>query len=220
MTNRSVSFTDATDASPVTILSPPAASGAIIQVPDNENWLPSCLPSNPEQENDFVERLRPLILRIVRRHLPRRETEEDMVQSVYLRIWQKFHQYSGAVPLTHWVSRVAVNTCLNQISREKCRLETRQADINNEDFDCLAEIPDDRLENPAEEISSGEQVDSLLARLSPEDRTILYLRHVEHYSVQQVSEMTGLNEGVVKIRSLRARRKLQKRLVRNGQRTA
>ena len=34
---------------------------------------------------------------------------------IFIKIFQKLSQFSGKVPLEHWVSRVAINTCLNQI---------------------------------------------------------------------------------------------------------
>ena len=187
---------------------------ALVETPETDQWLPTRLPSGRADEEDFIRRLQPLITRVVRRHLPRRESEEDMVQNVFLRVWEKFHQYSGTVPLVHWVSRVAVNTCLNQISKEKHRPELRHADLSEEQIDWVLQAAAEPGVAPDLEIASREQVNSLLAQLTAEDRLILYLRHVEHRSVHQVSEITGLTAGAVKIRTLRARRKLQKRLER------
>src|SRR5438132_160837 len=83
-----------------------------------EQWLPTSLPKTEWEEERFVKRLRPLIAKFVRAYRPRRELEEDLVQIVFIKIFSKFGQYSGAVPLVHWVYRIAVNTCLNQIARE------------------------------------------------------------------------------------------------------
>jgi hypothetical protein len=44
---------------------------------------------------------------------------------IFIKVFQKLSQFSGNVPLEHWVSRVAVNTCLNQIESEKVRPEVR-----------------------------------------------------------------------------------------------
>ena len=46
--------------------------------------------------------------------------EEDLCQMIFIKVFQKLSQFSGKVPLEHWVSRIAVNTCLNQIESEKC----------------------------------------------------------------------------------------------------
>ena len=54
-------------------------------------------------------------------HRSRRTPEEDVCQMIFIKVFQKLSQFSGNVPLEHWVSRVAVNTCLNQIESEKIR---------------------------------------------------------------------------------------------------
>src|SRR4029453_907438 len=64
---------------------------------------------------------------------PRRTAEEDLCQMIFIKVFQKLSQYSGKVPLEHWVSRVAVNTCLNQIEWEKVRPEVRHADLRVEE---------------------------------------------------------------------------------------
>ena len=52
---------------------------------------------------------------------------------IFIRVFQKLSQFSGKVPLEHWVSRIAVNACLNQIAAEKVRPELRQADLSEEE---------------------------------------------------------------------------------------
>ena len=47
----------------------------------------------------FVEQLHPMVLRLVRSNLPRRMDEEDLVQTVFMKVFSKLDQYSGLVPL-------------------------------------------------------------------------------------------------------------------------
>src|SRR5436189_6397461 len=80
----------------------------------------------------LVRQLYPLVVKIVRSHRSRRTPEEDICQMIFIKVFQKLSQFSGNVPLEHWVSRVAVNTCLNQIESERERPEVRQADLRVE----------------------------------------------------------------------------------------
>src|SRR5471030_666652 len=68
---------------------------------------------------ELVEHLHPLVVRIVRAHLPRRVTEEDLTQDVFLKMFTRLAQYQGAVPFPHWVSRIAVTTCIDQLRAQK-----------------------------------------------------------------------------------------------------
>ncbi len=49
---------------------------------------------------------------------------------IFIKIMQNLSQFSGQVPLEHWVSRIAINTCINQIQAEKARPELREADLS------------------------------------------------------------------------------------------
>src|SRR5216110_717873 len=81
---------------------------------------------------ELVRRLYPLVAKMVRSHRPRRTSEEDLCQMIFIKVLQKLSQFSGKVPLEHWVSRIAVNTCLSQIEAEKVRPELRHADLSEE----------------------------------------------------------------------------------------
>ena len=58
----------------------------------------------------------------------------------------------------------------------------------------------------------------LLAKISEEDRNLILLKEVEGHSVEELSQMTGMNENTIKVKLFRARQKLVKaagRLSRN-----
>ena len=87
---------------------------------------------------DLVRQLYPLVAKLVRAHRPARTAEEDLCQMIFIKVLQKLSQFSGAVPLEHWVSRIAVNTCINQIQAEKARPEMREADLSEEQAAAIA----------------------------------------------------------------------------------
>ena len=162
---------------------------------------------------ELMHYLMPLVLKIVRSHRARRESEEDLVQAVFIKIFGKLDQFSGAVPLVHWVSRVAVNTCLNQIAREKVRPEVRYADLSeNEEEVITALARDESIEAPDQAVASRELVTRLLDRLPPEDRLVIQLLHLEERSIEEVRAATGWSTALVKVRAFRARAKLRKHL--------
>ena len=78
----------------------------------------------------LLDHLYPLVISVVRGHLPRRASEEDLAQTIFVKVFAKLDQFSGTVPLEHWVSRIAVNTCLNALQAEKIRPELRWADLS------------------------------------------------------------------------------------------
>jgi RNA polymerase sigma-70 factor (ECF subfamily) len=171
--------------------------------------------SDEEAARALVRELYPLVMKIVRSHLPRRTDEEDLAQMVFAKIFAHLGQYSGAVPFEHWVSRVAVNTCLNQLRAEKCRPELRWADLNPEEAETLEKVaarakgPD-----PAEHLAARELAHKMLETLSPKDRLILTMLDLEERSVEEIRELTGWNASLIKVRAFRARMKLRKQFAR------
>ncbi len=157
----------------------------------------------------LIELMRPVVLKCVRRRLPRWSSEEDLVQSVFAKVFAKLHQFSGSVPLEHWVARVAVNTSLSQIAHEAVRPELRMSDLSEEQQLVL--------ENRAEAHTSSAEIDDareavglLLARLEPDERLIVTLLHIEQRSTQEISRLTGLSVSLVKVRAFRTRHKMRR----------
>src|SRR5438046_559511 len=119
-----------------------------------------------EAARELVCRLYPLVAKMVRSHRPRRTSEEDLCQMIFIKIFQRLGQFSGKVPLEHWVSRIAVNTCLNQIESERVRPELRQADLSEEEravVENLATASDELA--PDQRFASRQLVEHLLRSL-------------------------------------------------------
>jgi RNA polymerase sigma-70 factor (ECF subfamily) len=123
--------------------------------------------------SELYDRLHPLVLRIVRAHLPRRVAEEDLVQTVFMKVFTRLGQFSGTVPFEHWVSRVAVNTCIKQLEHERVRPELRWADLTEQEEQLVHTLAATTEDLPApQKLAARELVTKLMERLSPSDRLV------------------------------------------------
>jgi RNA polymerase sigma-70 factor (ECF subfamily) len=161
----------------------------------------------------LLNHLYPLVLSIVRGHLPRRTSEDDLTQTIFVKVFSKLDQFSGTVPLEHWVSRISVNTCLNAIQAEKIRPELRWADLTEEEEHIVQtlETTSDELE-PGHSLAARDLTDKLLECLKPNDRLLVNLLHVEGRSVEEVKQLTGWNISMIKVRAFRARKRMRKHM--------
>jgi RNA polymerase sigma-70 factor (ECF subfamily) len=160
---------------------------------------------------ELVDHLYPLVIRIVRSHLPRRVAEEDLAQDIFLKMFTRLAQYQGNVPFTHWVSRIAVTTCIDQLRAQKRRPEFRWADLSETEAEVLDNVlSDTSTETPNDAIAAKELVGRLLDQLGAADRTVIQLLDLEQKSVAEISALTGWGQSMIKVRAFRARRKLQK----------
>ncbi len=177
--------------------------------------LPGCLDRVRQHDQaaarELVEHLYPLVIRIVRSHLPRRVAEEDLAQDIFLKMFTRIDQYQGNVPFPHWVSRIAVTTCIDQLRAQKRRPELRWADLSEQEAEVLDAVMTDGKEIETNRaLEARELVDKLLDQLKPEDQLVIRLLDLEQKSIAEISGQTGWNPALVKVRAFRARRKLQK----------
>ena len=160
---------------------------------------------------ELVEHLYPLVIRIVRAHLPRRVSEEDLSQEIFLKMFTRLEQYQGSVPFPHWVSRIAVTTCIDQLRAQKRRPEFRWADLSENEADVLDSVlTNEREVAPDHAMAARELVYKLLDQLKPEDRMVVQMLDLEQKSIAEISRLTGWNQSLVKVRAFRARGKLKK----------
>lgn len=174
-----------------------------------------CLARVREQDQDaarsLVEYLYPVVIRIVRSNLPRRAAEEDLAQEIFVKMFEKLDQFEGEVPLEHWVSRIAVNHCLNAIRAQKSRPEWRMADLSEEQAAALDAVTATTEEpHPSHLVGGRELVEKLLEPLSPQDRLLIRMLEIDELSGEEVRQVTGWSSTAVRVRAFRARRKLNK----------
>src|SRR5213082_927754 len=163
-----------------------------------------------EAARQLVRRLYPLVAKMVRSHRPRRTSEEDLCQMIFIKVFQKLSQFSGKVPLEHWVSRIAVNTCLNQIQWEKIRPELRHADLSAEEQAVIENLTTSSDElAPDQRFASRQLVEHLLAALKPGERLAIDLLYFQGCSVEEIRKITGWSAALIKVRAFRARQKMK-----------
>jgi RNA polymerase sigma-70 factor (ECF subfamily) len=175
----------------------------------------ACVERVRQQDEDAARRLMnhlyPQVIKLVRAHLPRRSSEEDLAQIVFMKIFAKLGQYSGSVPLEHWVSRIAINTCLHHIAAEKVRPELRWADLSEEQCAMLETVVDPNVNLLHDQgLAARELVEKLLALLKPSERLLLTMLHLEGHTPREVARLTGWNSAIIRARAFQARRKLRK----------
>ena len=160
---------------------------------------------------ELVEHLYPLVIRIIRSHLPRRVAEEDLAQEVFLKMFSRLDQYQGAVPFPHWVSRIAVTTCIDQLRAQKRRPEFRWADLSESEAEVLdAVMTNENDVSSNDALAAHELVHKLIEQLKPDDQLVIRLLDLEQKSIAEIAKLTGWNQTLIKVRAFRARRKLQK----------
>jgi RNA polymerase sigma-70 factor (ECF subfamily) len=161
----------------------------------------------------LVDRHREHVFRIVGRRVPREDVDETS-HDVFVRAWSSLPSYRGESPFEHWLSKIAVRTCHDYW---RGRYRSKEAPLSS-----LGEDHTDWLENTMAR-ESGASFDSgesrmmardlmmrALAQLSPADRAVIELVHLEERPVKEAADMLGWSTANVKVRAHRSRKKLRK----------
>jgi RNA polymerase sigma-70 factor (ECF subfamily) len=189
--------------------------------PQPDALVQAALRHDDEAARQLVRRLYPLVAKMVRSHRPRRTSEEDLCQMIFIKVFQKLSQFSGKVPMEHWVSRIAVNTCLTQIESEKVRPELRHADLSEEEEAVVNNLAVSSEElAPDNRLASRQLVEHLLEFLKPVERLIIDLLYLQGRSVEEIHQITGMGVAAVKVRAFRARQKMKAQLTKLGVETS
>jgi len=160
---------------------------------------------------ELVAHLHPLVLKIVHAHLPRSLAADDLAQEVYLKMFTRLDRYSpyDGIPFEHWLSRLAVRTCLDALKAERRRPRLVQPEPVEGERSWIESLVSDR-EPPLDDALAARQAAlRLLRELSPPDRLVLALVDLEGHTTAEVAALTGWSRAGVKVRAFRARRRLR-----------
>ena len=118
-------------------------------------------------------------------------------------------RYDDKRPLENWISRLALNVCLNALRSRKRRPEWRWSDFTESEQAAIDSLLDRSAAQSAPDADAHAILRKLLDTLCPKDRVVVQLLHLEEKSIAEVSALTGWNSTVIKVRAFRARKKLR-----------
>ncbi len=136
---------------------------------------------------------------------------EDIAQQVFAKIYFSLKKFNFRSAVSTWVYKITVNECYDHLRKQKVRKAIIQADLSEEEVARLENTDGSETGGPGRleaQALARDTVAKLMTRLPEEDRILLVLKEVEGYPVNEIAEITGMNENTVKVRLFRARQKL------------
>lgn len=133
----------------------------------------------------------------------------DMTQETFIKAYRSLSSFRGDSKFSSWLYRIASNVCLDFL-RSRSRHPQVSLSTVDEDDRATFELPDMR-QNPEEQLMKKlgmEAVRRGLEQLPEQQRQILVLRELGGLSYAELAQTLGLEEGTVKSRIFRARKRL------------
>jgi RNA polymerase sigma-70 factor (ECF subfamily) len=163
--------------------------------------------------NQIASAYRRRIMGTVSRLIGRPEDVEDIAQEVFIRLYYSLEQLRTAEVFEPWLYRLTVNACYDYLRRNKRRMESRMADLSEQQVMIADAAAGSRFQNEeSEKRRVRETVNNLLSSVSEDDRMLLTLKEVEGLSLKELEKIYHVNENALKVRLFRARQRVLKNM--------
>ncbi len=136
---------------------------------------------------------------------------EDILQNTFVSVLKKVKSFKFKAPFGMWLRQVVVNQTLMQL-REKSTKELNQDSSYENIVDIDSVKASDQVENH-HQLDHVMDLNTLLAQLTRQSRTVLLLKEVEGYSHKEISEMMGKSESYSKAVVSRAYEQLRQKTI-------
>jgi RNA polymerase sigma-70 factor (ECF subfamily) len=167
---------------------------------------------------EVVERYQAKIFSIIFGILRNHNDAEDIAQQVFSKVYFSIRNFDFRSSLLTWIYKITVNECYDYLRKKRVRRLVYESDFSPEESQRMeASEPAVDPSLPADErLAQRDLAVKLLSKVSEEDRSLILLKEVEGHSVEELAQMTGMNENTIKVKLFRTRQKLLKAAHRLG----
>jgi RNA polymerase sigma-70 factor, ECF subfamily len=161
---------------------------------------------------EIVERYQSKVFSIIYGILRNHNDAEDIAQQVFAKIYFSIGNFDFRSSLLTWIYKITVNECYDYLRKKRVRKLVYESDFSEEDA-LQMENTQSAMDQTVAIDKTLERRDLLLkmlSKVSEEDRMLILLKEVEGHSVEDLAEMTGMNENTIKVKLFRTRQKLVK----------
>ena len=138
------------------------------------------------------------------RMLKHREEAEEVAQDTFIKVFKSLHKFKGDSKFSTWIYKVAYNTCLDNIKKNKKR-------INDVAIDEFTYNKLDSIDNALDNIINKERsqlIKNCINQLPEDSSALLTLFYFEELSLDEISKIINVEANTVKVKLFRARKKL------------
>ncbi len=178
---------------------------------ENDNELVQRVRSGDEEAFErLIKRHQTKVQRLLLRITGRSEDAEDILQDVFIAVYEKLDQFEGKAAFSTWLYRIAVNAALMRM-----RSRSRREEVPLESIPLERDIHEGEQDRAYDHLvteQSLERIEKALGPLPYDFKTVFILRDIEGFSNSETAEIMDLSVPAVKSRLHRARTFLRQKL--------
>ena len=184
-------------------------SGA--QVSQEIQWIKRAQAGDSEAFGPLVQKHQQRVFSLVYHLVRRRDEVEDLAQEIFIKAFRAIRSYNFQSSFATWLSRIATNHCYDYLRHERASRVSfywQMGENSQQELEANAESLPEQVLDHEEQAVLKDLVGKLLERAPENDRTILVMKELEDYSVEEIAEILDLKPSTVKVRLHRARKRM------------
>lgn len=139
---------------------------------------------------------------------------EDAAQDAFIKAFKNLSTFTPAPGFSAWITRIAVNTCLDY-KRKPSHIAVIRTSAEGGEYELEAASNDPGPEGALQLKETGTLIERAIGRLSEKLRAVIVLSEIEGLSYEEMARALDISIGTVKSRLSRAREELKRLLERS-----
>jgi len=165
---------------------------------------------------ELVRRYQRPIASYVYRMLNDYEASLDVVQEVFIKVFNSLDRYSTDYKFSTWLYRIAHNAAIDHLRRNSMNAQSIETENADGTYQLEFTSPNPTPEQDRERSEWRNEIENVVRKLPEAYRELILLRHSRDLSYDEIAEVTGLPLGTVKNRLFRARDMMRGLLLERG----
>ena len=160
-----------------------------------------------EKEQEFLNRIeshKGILYKVSKMYMDNSDDQQDLFQEIICQLWKSYDSFRNESQFSTWMYRVAVNTAIVFLKKEKRKVDKYENVSEN--------IKDDEGDSHIKE-SQLDHFYKAVQKLEKIDKAIIFYQ-LEGFSHKEIGENLGISEGNARVKLNRAKEKL-KEIIKN-----
>jgi len=170
---------------------------------DEQELILGCIAARPKAQKALFDIYAPKLFAVCLRYMKDHVRAQDTLQDAFIKIYNNINNYKSEGAFEGWLKKITVNTCLDQLRKDKKLL----SDMAIDDVSHILST-----NSYSAEKLMAEDLLKLVQSLPDGYRTVFNLFAIEGYSHQEIARQLGISESTSKTQYLRARAFLKDRI--------
>jgi len=160
-----------------------------------------------EKEQEFLNRIekhKGILYKVSKMYMDNSDDQQDLFQEIVCQLWKSYDSFRNESQFSTWMYRVAVNTAIVFLKKEKRKVDKYEIASEN--------IRDDEGDSDIKE-SQIDHFYKAVQKLEKIDKAIIFYQ-LEGFSHKEIGDNLGISEGNARVKLNRAKEKL-KEIIKN-----